>query len=235
MAQAEKIPHLNELTTAHLADACLRLGVPLRCAPHSMRPAMAGMRARGGARPVRHVGSVDVFLEALVEADAGEVLVVDNAGRFDESCIGDLVAIEVKAAGLAGIVIWGLHRDSRDVADIGLPLFSLGVVAAGPQRLDDRPPDVFERALVGPHTVTSDDFVIADEDGVLFLPKDRLAEIAASAAVIRETERRQALAVTNGLSIREQLRFDDYLAARRRDPGYGFRQHLRGIGGAIEE
>ncbi len=235
MSQAQNTPQLSDVTTAHLADACLRLNVPLRCAPYTMRPAASGMSVAGRARPVRHVGSVDVFLEALVEADAGDVLVVDNAGRFDESCIGDLVAIEVKAAGLAGIVIWGLHRDSREVADIGLPLFSLGVIAAGPQRLDDRPPDTFERAMVGPHNVTLGDFVVADEDGVLFLPRDRLAEIVAAAVTIRETEQRQALGVENGRSIREQLRFDEYLAGRRRDPQYGFRQHLRGIGGAIEE
>jgi 4-hydroxy-4-methyl-2-oxoglutarate aldolase len=223
------------LTTAHIADACLRLRIPLRCAPHSMRPAAPGMRASGRVRPVRHVGSVDVFLEALEEADGGEVLVVDNGGRLDESCIGDLVALEVKKAGLAGIVIWGLHRDSVEVSEIGLPLFSLGVIAAGPQRLDERPADIFECANVHTHRVTTNDFVAADEDGVLFLPRDRLPEITAAATSIRETERRQALEISTGRSLRQQLAFAEYLARRGRDPQYNFRQHLRGIGGSIEE
>ena len=226
---------LDQLTTAHLADACLRVRVPLRCAPHVMRPAVAGMRASGRVRPVRHVGSVDVFLEALEEADAGDVLVVDNDGRLDESCVGDLVAREVKGAGLAGMVIWGLHRDNPEVAEIGLPLFSLGLIPAGPQRLDPRPPDTFEAANVGPHRVTSNDIVVADEDGVLFLPSERLALIVATAAGIRDTERRQALAMAGGQSLREQLQFAEYLSRRRGDPQHGFRQHLREIGGAIEE
>src|ERR1700761_2657552 len=46
---------LDQLTTPHLADACLRVRVPLRSAPHTMRPAIAGMTARGRVRPVRHV------------------------------------------------------------------------------------------------------------------------------------------------------------------------------------
>jgi len=230
----DSIP-LDQLTTAHLADACLRVRVPLRCAPHVMRPAAAGMRASGRVRPVRHVGSVDVFLEALEQAEAGDVLVVDNDGRLDESCVGDLVAREVKGAGLAGMVIWGLHRDNPEVAEIDLPLFSLGLIPAGPQRLDPRPPDTFEAATIGPHRVTSNDIVVADEDGVLFLPSDRIALIVAIAAGIRDTERRQALAMAGGQSLREQLQFAEYLSRRRRDPQHGFRQHLREIGGAIEE
>jgi 4-hydroxy-4-methyl-2-oxoglutarate aldolase len=66
----------------------------------------------GPARHARHAGSIDVFLEALELARPGDVLVVDNGGREDESCVGDLVALEVQRAGLAGIVIWGLHRDT---------------------------------------------------------------------------------------------------------------------------
>jgi regulator of RNase E activity RraA len=225
----------GKLASAHLADACLRVRVPLRCAPHTLRPAVAGMKASGPARPVRHVGSVDVFLEAIEAASAGEILVVDNGGRFDESCIGDLVVREAKLAGLGGIVIWGLHRDSQDVSEIALPLFSLGATPAGPQRLDERPADVFDVAHVGVHRVTQGDFVVADSDGVIFLPQTHLDALIGSASGIRNVEFSQALAMTDGHSLRDQLRFADYLAQRRRDPQFSFRQHLRQIGGAIEE
>ncbi len=226
---------LEHLITAHLADACLRLKVPLRVAPHTMRPAVAGMSARGRARPVKHVGSVDVFLEALQGAEKGDVLVVDNGGRFDESCIGDLVVLEVQRAGLAGIVIWGLHRDNDEVAGIGLPMFSLGVTPAGPQRLDERSADTFEAAMVGPNCITAGDLVVADCDGVLFLPEDGIEEIVRVAAVIRDTEHRQAATMREGRSLRQQLGFEDFLTLRRKDPEYSFRAHLRRIGGSIEE
>ena len=235
MPSTENSIPLEELTTPHLADACLRLGVAVRCGPHLLGPAVPGMRASGRARPVRHFGSVDVFLEALGEAAAGDILAVDNDGRLDEACVGDLIALEGKRAGLAGIVIWGLHRDSQELSDIGLPLFSLGVLSTGPQRLDARPSDVFGRAKVGSHVVTSSDIVVADGDGVLLLPEARLGEIVAVAATIRDTERRQAIAMAGGRSLRDQSRFGEYLARRHREPDYTFRQHLRDIGAAVEE
>jgi len=184
---------------------------------------------------VQHVGSVDVFLEALGDASPGDVLVVDNAGRLDEACVGDLIALEAKAAGLAGIVIWGLHRDSRDITAIGLPLFSLGSLPTGPLRLNARAPDALRVAVVGAHAVSASDYVVADDDGVIFLPGDRLAELLTLARSIRDTEARQAQIISAGTSLRRQLRFDEYLARRRADATYDFRRHLREIGGAVEE
>lgn len=223
------------LTTAHLADACLRARVPVRCAPAGTRALTPGSRVAGRVLPTRHVGSVDLFLEAFYAAGPGDVLVVDNGGRRDEACVGDLVALEARAAGVAGIVIWGLHRDSVDLATIGLPVFSLGALPTGPLRLDPRPDDALTAAAVGEWTVGRDDLVVGDDDGVLFLPADSAGELVAAAERIRDTERRQAERIRSGQGLRAQLRFDDYLARREREPEWTFRQHLREIGGAIEE
>jgi regulator of RNase E activity RraA len=222
------------LTTPHLADACLRVGVPVRCAPAGLRALTAGMRIAGRVLPAVHAGSVDVFLEAASTARPGDVLVADNGGRLDEACIGDLAVLDARAAGIAGIVIWGLHRDSADIRGIGLPLFSLGALPTGPQRLDQRIPDALTAARVGEWTVTSEDAVFGDEDGVLFVPLDRVDEVLDVAAGIAATEGRQADLIRSGTSLREQVRFGDYLAARAADPALTFRDHLRGMGGEIE-
>lgn len=224
----------GDLTTAHVADAVLRLGCPVRYAPAGVRPLWPGARVAGRVLPARHAGSVDVFLEAFERARPGDVLVVDNGGRDDEACVGDLVALEARQAALAGIVIWGLHRDTADLRDIGLPLFSRGPLPFGPQHVRDRDPEALRSARCGAATVTGADFVVGDDDGVLFLPADRAAEIAAAAAAIRDTERAQAARVRAGESLRAQLSFADYLAARDAR-GVTFRRHLRTIGGAIEE
>jgi 4-hydroxy-4-methyl-2-oxoglutarate aldolase len=232
---SELIERLGALSTPHLADACLRTGVAVRCAPAALRPIATAMRCAGRVRPARHVGSVDVFLEALEAAERGDVLVVDNGGRVDEACVGDLVTLEVRNAGLAGIVIWGLHRDTPELLGIGLPVFSLGALPTGPQRLDKRSPDVLAWAQVGDWVVSSDDVGACDADGVIFLPGERLAEIVQAAEMIRKTERRQAGEMHAGRSFRDQAAFGQYLTRRAQDPAFGFREHLRLIGGAIEE
>jgi regulator of RNase E activity RraA len=222
------------LTTPHLADACLRLGVAVRCAPAGMRPLSAGMRVAGRVLPAVHSGSVDVFLEAVSTARPGDVLVADNGGRLDEACIGDLAALDAAAGGVAGIVIWGLHRDTADILRIGMPLFSLGALPTGPQRLDPRSAGALAAARVGEWSVTSEDAVFGDEDGVLFVPLTRVDEVLQGAAVIAATEGLQADDIRAGRSLREQVRFDDYLASRATNPDLTFRDHLRGVGGEIE-
>jgi len=223
------------LTTAHLADACIRAQLPVRCAPALLQGVVPGGRLAGRVCPVRHAGSVDVFLEAFETATAGDVLVVDNAGRLDEACVGDLVALEAQEAGLSGIVIWGLHRDTADIRAIGLPVFSLGAIPTGPLRLDARPPHALESATVGDWTVTHEDLAFGDEDGVLFVPGAQAGEVVTRAETIRDTERRQAARIGAGVSLRRQVEFSGYLAKRAKIPSLSFREHLRAVGGAIEE
>ena len=224
-----------DLTTPHVADACMRLGIAVRCAPPGTVPLWSGTHLVGRARPARHFGSVDVFLEAIDRAEPGEVLVVDNAGRQDEACVGDLVTLEANRAGLTGILIWGLHRDTVELRTIRLPIFSLGALPVGPQRLDPRDPAALESAMSGPHSVTADDFVLGDDDGVLFVPLDRAEDVAQVATTIRDTERAQAARMQLGNSLRNQADVAGFIAARVANPETTFRQHLRSIGGAIEE
>ena len=185
--------------------------------------------------PARHYGSVDVFLEALARAEHGDVLVIDNGGRADEACVGDLAVLEAQAAGVAGLVVWGLHRDTPELEEIGVPVFSYGSYPPGPLRLDEREPQALATARFGPHLVSVDDIVVGDADGVVFVAAARAEEVLATARQIWQTEREQARRIRAGVTLRQQTAFDDYLARRAADPSYSFRQHLRRIGGAIEE
>lgn len=223
------------LTTAHLADACIRRRIPVRCAPAGTRALVPGDRIAGRAAPARHAGSVDVFLEAFERAAPGDVLVVDNGGRVDEACVGDLAVLEARAAGLSGLVVWGLHRDTADIRAIGLPVFSGGALSTGPLRLDERAADALERARVGEWEIGREDVVFGDEDGVLFVPEAELDGVLDLAEQIRDTERAQADRIRAGESLRDQLGFAAFLARRAQQPGLTFREYLREVGGAIEE
>ena len=224
-----------QLTTPMVADACVRLGIPAFAAPPGIRPVAPGARLAGRALPVRHYGSVDVFLEAYGAASPGDVLVIDNGGRVDEACIGDLAVLEARTAGVAGIVVWGLHRDTTELAEIGMPVFSYGPYPYGPLHVDARSAEALLNARVGDRTVTCRDVVFADDDGVLFVPGDQVEAVLEAAEAIRRTERAQAERILAGETLRRQTAFDDYLLARAQDPGYTFRAHLRRVGGAIEE
>ena len=188
----------------------------------------------GRAVPVRHYGSVDLFLEAFETAPAGGVLVIDNGGIDYEACIGDLAVAEAKSAGLAGIVLWGFHRDATALRQIALPVWSLGAVPPGPRSARPQEGDPFSHAQVGDLRVTDADIVVADDDGVVFVPADLWPEVSAAAAAIVLVEQAQADAIASGRNLREQLDFTDYLKQRAVDPSYTFRRHLSERGGAIE-
>jgi regulator of RNase E activity RraA len=225
----------SELSTPLIADACLRLKIPLRVAPAGIHPLSMETHIAGRVLPVRHYGSVDIFLEAMGTAQPGDILVIDNQGRMDEGCIGDLTTLEAQACGLAGIVIWGAYRDTAELHEIGFPVFSYGTYPAGPQRLDVRDPQGLISAQFGDFTVTGEDVVFADADGALFAPIQQIEEIYSTAQGIWKKERRQAQEIQAGKKLREQLQFEEYLEKRSADDTYTFRQHLRTIGGAIEE
>jgi regulator of RNase E activity RraA len=224
-----------ELSTPLVADAALRLKVPLRIAPPGISPLIPGHRVAGRVLPARHFGSVDVFLEAMENAQPGDVLVIDNGGRRDEGCIGDLTALEAQASGLAGIVVWGTHRDTPELRQIGFPIFSYGSWPAGPQRLDPRDESALRSARFGDFQVEAADAVFADDDGCVFVAMTSVPDLLTAARAIWQKERAQAEEIKKGNTLRRQLQFSDFLAKRSADPSYTFRQHLRKMDGAIEE
>ena len=234
-ARAGLLAGFAGLSTPLVADACIRRKVPLRVAAPGIGAVIPGRQVAGRALPARHYGSVDVFLEALGNAGRGDVLVVDNGGRTDEACVGDLVVLEAQAAGLGGVVVWGLHRDTPELTQIGLPVFSYGRCPAGPVRLDAQEPAALASARFGSCLVTGDDIVLGDDDGVVFIASEQAAEVLATARQLAQTERDQARKIQAGQTLRQQTTFEEYLTRRAAEPAYTFRQHLRHTGGAIEE
>jgi regulator of RNase E activity RraA len=222
-------------TTPFIADACVMLELPVRVGSHGLKPTTAAAKIAGRACPARHAGSTDVFLEAIAAAERGDVLVIDNTGRLDEGCIGDLVAGEALVAGLTGIVVWGAHRDTVAINAMGIPVWSLGTCSNGPLELRTRSHHALEAASLGHHvTVTRDDLVFADIDGVVVIAAAEAARIIPAAKEIAAREGAQAARLLGGDRLRDQLQLSAYVARRKDDPTYTFRAHIKSLGGAIE-
>ena len=219
--------------TAALADAAVRLGIPIGTAPVSLIPLLPGTAFAGPAAPVTHLGSVDVLLETIDDAPDGAVLVVDNGGRDDEACVGDLMLLEAQQAGMRGAVIWGRHRDTAQLREIGLPLFSRGPHPFGPRRV---PPAgrAMRSAYLDGVAVTSGHWIVADDDGVLVIGPVRLGELAETAAHILSVEGRQSERMRSGTSLRDQLDFAEYRRRQAEDADLTLRRYLAETGGAIE-
>lgn len=77
--------------------------------------------------------------------------------------------------------------------------------------------------------------MFADADGAVFVPLDVVRAVVELAAEIAETERRHAERARDGVTLRDQLDFATYRRRRAQDPTFTFRDHLREIGGEIEE
>jgi regulator of RNase E activity RraA len=220
----------EHLSTPLLADAVIRLGLPPQIAPGGIRSLIAGSRICGPAAPVVLTGYADCVLEGIYRARPGDVLVLDNKGREDEACFGDLAAYEARSQGLAGVVIWGRHRDSAEVAGIGVPLFSYGAYPLGLQRTYEPLSDPFARCEFGPSVIHTGDLVFADDDGALFVPAAEGERVVSAAEELAAAEKAQVERIRAGITLREQLKFDDYLRERLRDPTLTLGEHMKRIG-----
>ena len=83
--------------------------------------------------------------------------------------------------------------------------------------------------------MTRSDLIFADDDGCVFLADDRIDELLATSVTIWRKEREQAGRIKLGDTLYQQLGFKEYLTKRSIDSTFTFRQHLRGLGGEIEE
>ena len=219
--------------TAAVADAAVRLGIPVGTAPVSLLALLPGRPFSGPAAPVTHLGSVDVLLETIDDAPPGAVLVVDNGGRDDEACVGDLMLLEAATAGMSGAVIWGRHRDSAQLREIGLPVFSRGAHPFDPRRV---PPagTAMRSAFLDGVAVTPDHWIVADDDGItVFAAADR-ERLFAEALRIQTVEGAQAERTRDGHSLRDQIDFARYRREQAADPTLTLRRYLAANGGAIE-
>jgi regulator of RNase E activity RraA len=220
--------------TAAIADACVRLGIGFEVSHLALRRFAGHAFCAGPARPVRHFGSVDVFLALADELRGGEIVVIDNGGNLREGCIGDLTALELQQAGAAGVVVWGAVRDVAELRRIDLPVHAIALCPAGPHIPSPWSRDAFDWARLGELRITRDHYLALDDDGVIVIELESAPDVLRRAAEIRRQERHQVERMQAGTTLREQFHFAQFRERRAVEPDFSFRRHLHEVGGAIE-
>ena len=123
-------------------------------------------------------------------AGPGTVLVVAGATESSTAILGDLVAAELLRAGVVAVVTDGLIRDSRAVADAGLPVWARGTtpVASRKEGVGRIGGDV----VIGGVPVSDGDLVVADADGVVVWPSADVDDFLARADEKRFADEKRA-------------------------------------------
>jgi regulator of RNase E activity RraA len=121
----------------------------------------------------------------------GAVLVVAGGSTSRTATIGGLMALEMQQAGIAGLVTDGLVRDSREIRECGFAVWCRGVTPAASNK---KGPAVVGGAVsIGGTLIRDGDLVIADDDGVVIWPRERLDELLVNAeAKLQEDNARLA-------------------------------------------
>ncbi len=152
-------------------------------------------------------------LQAIMDADPGDVLVIDMSGRLDLNAFGGVAGATSKHRGLAGVVIDGKSRDIDEFKELGLPVFGKGFVH---QSVRGRVGyvDHGRPVKLGENEVHCGDYIIGDENGVVVVPQSRAQEVLKIAQFVKKTEEDVIAAIRSNkdpIAAHQAVHYDDLL------------------------
>ncbi|MDA3626096.1 4-carboxy-4-hydroxy-2-oxoadipate aldolase/oxaloacetate decarboxylase [Saccharopolyspora sp. WRP15-2] len=140
---------------------------------------------------------------ALLEAGPGDVLVVDAKGYLEAGPWGDVLTCAAQERGLAGLVIDGAVRDSRDIIAAGFPVFARGLSIKGTTKAVEGRVNVPVR--VGGIIIEPGDLVLGDADGLVRVSADEVPDALAAAEARAAKEARFREHIRTGASTLDLL------------------------------
>ena len=154
-----------------------------------INPIQSGVRIAGNAVTVTVAPADNTTIGVAVEqCSPGDVLVVVPTAPCDMGYFGDLLATSLKARGVRGLVIEAGVRDVADLNEMGFPVWSKAVSAEGTGK--GTIGDVNVPICIAGRLVHPGDVVVADDDGVVVVPRLKTAEVLAASKAREEKEAR---------------------------------------------
>lgn len=146
---------------------------------------------------------------AAEQVREGDVVVAGCTTESEDGFFGELLATSMRAQGATGLVIDGGCRDTRELEEMDFPVFARAINSKGTIKAtlgSVNVPVVCANALIHPG-----DVVVADHDGVVVVPKDRVRQVVRAAQEREDREESKRAKFRDGVlgldlySMREPL------------------------------
>ena len=180
---AKTLAAFKDAPIGFVVDAIGRAGA----LDHRIRPVWKGPHFVGSALPVWTTARDNLAPYAAISfAKPGDVMLIATGAYEGAAVIGDVVVGMMRNAGIAAAVTDGLVRDVQGIAEVGIPVYARGLTPNSPFK--HGPGTVGLPIAIGGQAVEAGDLVVGDGDGVVIVPRWRIAEAAAELAAIRDKE-----------------------------------------------
>jgi 4-hydroxy-4-methyl-2-oxoglutarate aldolase len=190
-ADAEAVDTLGELGVATVHEAQGRSGL----LGTELRPLWPGARMAGTAVTVLCWSGDNLMVHVAVEqARPGDVLVITTSSPSTDGLVGELLATVMRVRGVRGLVVDAGVRDVAELRRLEFPVWSRAISAQGTVKASAGSVNV--PISVGGTVVRPGDAIVADDDGVVCVPREQAAAVVAAgrARVEREDAARAAFA-----------------------------------------